>query len=103
MDVCLVQSTQMKRLKAIKFRLYPTLAQETRLREILATCCEVYNSFLNWRRFDFEVLGTSPSYYDQKKALPVWKESHPELSLVHSQVLQKVCKRADLAYQSYFD
>src|SRR5579862_4588437 len=37
MDVCLVQSSDMKRLKAIQFKLYPTPAQETRLREILAT------------------------------------------------------------------
>lgn len=47
--------------------------------------------------------GSSPSYYEQKKALPVWKETHPALSCVHSQVLQNVCKRVGLAYQAYFD
>ena len=89
--------------KAYKFRLYPTHAQETLLRETLATCREVYNSLLHWRKHDYEVTGKSPSYYDQKRALPVWKKSHPELSRVYSQVLQNVCKRVDLAYQSYFD
>src|SRR5579871_4846151 len=84
--------------KAYKFRLYPTRAQET-----LQTCREVYNSLLHWRKYDHEVLGTSPSYYDQKKALPRWKETHPELRNVHSQVLQNVCKRVDLAYEAYFD
>lgn len=88
---------------AIKFRLYPTRAQETLLEATFSVCGDVYNSFLHWRKYDYEVYGTSPSYYDQKKALPTWKENHPELSDVHSQVLQNVCKRVDLAYQSYFD
>jgi putative transposase len=73
------------------------------LREMLGTCCDVYNSFLHWRRYNFDLFGTSPSYYEQKKALPIWKKDHPELGEVHSQVLQDVCRRADLAYQSYFD
>ena len=93
----------MKLRQAIKFRLYPTKSQETRLREILGTCCDVYNSFLHWRRYDYDLFGTSPSYYEQKKALPRWKKEHPELGEVYSQVLQDVCRRADLAYQSYFD
>ena len=88
---------------AIKFRLYPTRAQETLLEETLSTCRDVYNSFLHWRKYDYEVHGASPSYYTQKKALPVWKETHPELSCIHSQVLQNVCKRVELAYQAYFD
>src|SRR5882724_6718216 len=87
---------------ALKFRLYPTRAQQTLLEETLCICRDVYNSFLHWRKYDYEVHGTSPSYYEQKKVLPVWKESHPELSRVHSQVLQNVCKRVDLAYQAYF-
>jgi putative transposase len=89
--------------RAYKFRLYPTPAQETLLEQTLETCREVYNSFLHWRKYDYEVHGASPSFYDQKKALPLWKENHPELSSVHSQVLQNVCKRVDLAYQAYFD
>src|SRR5579862_4807922 len=93
----------MKTRKAIKFRLYPTHAQQTLLEETLATCRDVYNSCLHWRKHDFELYGKSPSYYDQKKALPIWKESHPELSCIYSQVLQEVCKRVDLAYQAYFD
>jgi len=69
----------------------------------LGTCCDVYNSFLHWRRYDFDLFGNSPSYHEQKKTLPLWKKEHPELCNVQSQVLQDVCRRADLAYQSYFD
>src|SRR5579863_208746 len=89
--------------KAYKFRLYPIRSQETLLTEILETCCEVYNAFLHWRRYDYDLYKTSPSYLDQKKALPLWKQDHPELREIHSQVLQNVCKRVDLAYESYFD
>jgi putative transposase len=95
--------TQLKFRKAIKFRLYPTHAQETLLRETLERCRGVYNSFLHWRRFDYDTLSTSLSYLVQKKALPLWKKEHPDLSRVYSQVLQDVCRRADCAYQSYFD
>jgi putative transposase len=87
---------------AIKYRLYPTPAQETALRQALDTCRSVYNSLVHWRKHDYEVHGAAPSYYDQKKALPVWKETHPELREVHSQVLQDVCKRVDLAFASFF-
>jgi putative transposase len=89
--------------KAIKFRLYPIKSQETILCDILGTCREIYNSFLHWRKHDYDLFGTSPSRYDQQKALPLWKVDHPELSSVQSLVLQDVCHRVDLAYQSYFD
>ena len=95
--------TQLKFRKAIKFRLYPTKPQESLLKEVLGTCRDVYNSMLHWRKFDYDVFGASPSYYDQKKALPLWKQSHPELNGVYSQVLQDVCNRVNIAYQSYFD
>src|SRR5215468_8123080 len=87
---------------AVKYRLYPTPAQECTLRQALATCCAIYNSLLNWRRHDYEVHGASPSYYTQKKALPIWKQTHDELNAVHSQVLQDVCKRVDLAFAAFF-
>ncbi|WP_395088939.1 RNA-guided endonuclease InsQ/TnpB family protein [Armatimonas sp.] len=88
--------------KAFVYRLYPTPAQETALDGVLALCREVYNSMVNWRKHDFEVSGQSPNYYEQKKALPIWKQSHPELREIHSQTLQDVVKRVDLAFQAFF-
>ena len=93
----------MKVRKAIKFRLYPSKRQETLLKDVLETCREIYNSFLHWRRYDCDLFGTSPSRYDQQAALPLWKGDHPELSSVHSQVLQDVSRRVHLAYESCFD
>jgi putative transposase len=88
--------------KALKFRLYPTSAQETTLRATLETCRGVYNSLLNERKHDYEVLGKSPSCQTQQKHLSPWKEAHPELSEVYSQVLQNVAYRVDLAFDAFF-
>jgi len=89
--------------------MFPTKAQEHRLEQTLETCRLVYNSLLNWRKHDYEVLGKSPSWYDQKKGITAWKhkvsdgkETHPELSQVHSQVLQDVSVRVDLAFKAFF-
>jgi putative transposase len=88
--------------KAYVFRLYPTPAQETAMESVLAVCREVYNCMVGWRKQDFEVKGQSPNYYEQKKALPVWKQTHSELRGVHSQTLQDVVKRVDLAFHAFF-
>jgi putative transposase len=88
--------------KAFVYRLYPNPAQETALNRVLAVCREVYNSMVNWRKHDYEVKGQSTNYYEQKKSLPVWKKAHPELREIHSQTLQEVVKRVDLAFQAFF-
>src|SRR5262245_48666611 len=88
--------------KAFKFRLYPTSAQERVLYQTLETCSGVCNSLLHERKHDFEVYGKSPSCNDQMKHLPLWKQTHPQLCAVHSQVLQEVCKRVDLAFDAFF-
>jgi putative transposase len=88
--------------KAYVFRLYPTSVQEAAMDGVLNLCREVYNSMLNWRKHDYEVKGQSPNYYEQKKALPLWKQAHQELREIHSQTLQEVVKRVDLAFQAFF-
>lgn len=87
---------------AYVYRLCPTKAQETALTETLETCRQVYNSLLNWRKHDYEVLGKSPSKVEQQAAFPKWKQEHAELSDVYSQVLQNVAVRVDLAFDAFF-
>ncbi len=47
-------------------------------------------------------MGKSISLYDTNKLLTEWKAAKPVLSNVHSQVLQNVQERVDLAYQAFF-
>lgn len=86
----------------VKYRLYPKRSQETKLEETLEVCRGLYNSFLHWRKFDFEVFGTAPTQFEQEKKIAQWKADHPELSSVHAHVLQNVAVRVDRAYVSYF-
>jgi len=88
--------------KAFKFRLYPTPAQQTLLRQTLETCRGVYNSLLLERKVDFERTGKSPSRSEQINQLPLWKKAHPQLGQVFSQVLQNVAVRVDLAFDAFF-
>ncbi len=88
--------------RAFKYRLFPTHAQERILNGTLDACRHLYNRFLEERKTAYEETGESPNYYAQKKALPIWKQTDPELAALHSQVSQDVVKRVDLAFQAFF-
>jgi putative transposase len=85
-----------------KYRLKPTKAQQRQLEQTLELCRWVYNETLATRKNAYEQDGTSLSYYDSKRLLPVWKADKPELKQAHSQVLQDVVMRVDLAFQAFF-
>ncbi len=92
---------------ALKYRLFPSKAQETALNETLAVCRLVYNSLLHERtalheRSKHEQGLKSPTYYTQAPAITRWKKDHAELKTVHSQVLQNVAVRVDLAFKPSF-
>src|SRR5882762_10468916 len=94
----------------LKYRLYPSKSQVTKITQMLSTCRQVYNSMLLWRKVSWETEQVSVNRYEQKMALPVWKDKqdtdgnllHPELSAVNAQVLQQVVDRVDLAYKAFF-
>jgi putative transposase len=86
----------------IKYRLYPTKAQETLLNHTMALCREVYNSMVIERKALYEMQGKSLSRNDQNKNLTLWKQRFPELRDVHSQVLQNIAERVELAFQAFF-
>ena len=87
---------------SVKYRLYPNHAQQRTLNETLAVCRDVYNSLVHERTVCYETQGKSPTVYQQQKAITTWKPSHSELATVHSQVLQNVAVRVELAFQSFF-
>jgi putative transposase len=70
--------------------------------DILELCRWTYNETLAIRKTAWKEEGKSVSYYETKKLLPQWKDDRPELKSVHSQVLQEVVKRVDLAYRAFF-
>jgi putative transposase len=89
-------------MKTFKFRLQPSKSQRTKLKQTLEWCRLVYNSTLSTRKNAWEAEKRSVSLYDTNKMLTSWKGEYPDLKQVHSQVLQNVQERVDLAFQSYF-
>jgi putative transposase len=88
--------------KTYKFRLYPSKSQATALEQTLDTCRWVYNQTLAYRKQQWEDSKKSVSKYDTHKLLPEWKTQNEDLLSVHSQVLQNVQERVDLAFKSFF-
>jgi len=108
-------------IKAYKFRLYPTRAQEQTLFWTLTRCRELYNAALTERRDAYDIhVRQHPNYYDeptrkqltkehavsyyeQKRDLPDIKaQLRQEYQAMHSQVLQNVLERLDKAFKAFF-
>jgi putative transposase len=88
--------------KMLVYRIYPTKKQETRLNETLYECRWLYNHLLEMRKKAYEHEGTSLSCYGQQATYPMLKQERPSLNTVHSQVLQNVAVRIDLAFKAFF-
>jgi len=89
-------------LKAYRYRLYPTKSQVTLLERTLEICRWVYNDTLALRKNAWEQERRSVSLYETNKILTQRKRERPELKQVHSQVLQNVQMRIDLAFKAFF-
>ena len=85
-----------------KFRLYPTKKQEKVLFSVLEDCRWTYNKILNTRKIAYETEKKTLNKYATNNLMSEWKNERESLNNVHSQVLQNVSERVDLAYQSFF-
>ena len=86
----------------MKYRLFPTKQQAKALDQALEACRLVWNKTLEVRKNAWEQEQRSVSYFETKRMLPQWKAGHPHLDAAHSQVLQNVTERVDLAFQAFF-
>jgi len=90
--------------KTFLYRIRPTKAQATRLSAMLEECRWLYNNTLAYRKDAYEQGKGSrtANWYETKARIPVLKQERPDLKQVHSQVLQDVTQRVDLAFQHFF-
>jgi putative transposase len=84
------------------FRLYPTSAQEQKLRWARAMHKDIYNSALANRKTQYQKFGNSVNYYQQQGSLPAFKEVWTEYKELNAGSLQATLKRVDFAYQRFF-
>jgi putative transposase len=89
-------------VKTFQYRIYPTAKQERLLNETLDACRWLYNHFLDQRKTSWEENQETIGLYDQHGQLPALKHDRPSLAKVHSQVLQNVGVRIDLAFKAFF-
>lgn len=88
--------------KSFKYRIYLTNGQRRILEQQLELSRWAYNQTLAERKRAYQERGETLRLYDTQALLPVWKLTKPELKLVHSQVLQNISVRVDLAFQAFF-
>ena len=88
--------------KSFKYRLYPTKSQIRRMESTLEGCRYVYNKTLELRKDAWEKDKENISLYDTSYRLRLWKEAKEDLYTIHSQVLQNVQLRVDLAFKAFF-
>src|SRR5687768_4164809 len=88
--------------KAFQFRLYPSNRQEKLLRQTLDECRWLYNQLLEDRQHSWQERKESLGVYDQHTAILRYKREREGLQQVHSQVLQNVAVRLDLAFKAFF-
>ncbi len=88
--------------KMFQYRIYPTKNQTRKLNETLEECGWLYNHLLAERKDTYGQTRKGISLYDQINTYPMLKQEHPRLCTVHSQVLQNVAVRVDLAFKAFF-
>lgn len=89
-------------MRNYKFRIYPTKSQQSRLLNQLEQCRWLYNHLLEQRKTAWQTKKRRLSCYDQQSTFTKLKKENLELKSVHSQVLQNVAVRVDLAYYVFF-
>jgi putative transposase len=88
--------------KMFQYRIFPTKKQVHKLNETLEECRWLYNHLLEKRKDIYEQTGQGLTLYGQQATFPILKQERPSLERVHSQVLQNVAVRVDLAFKAFF-
>ena len=68
----------------------------------MKNCRWAYNETLAYRKRAYEDNKRISNWYETKQLLPTRKDQRERLKLIHSQVLQNVTQRVDLAFQAFF-
>jgi putative transposase len=70
--------------------------------KMLDQCRWLYNNTLAYRKDAWEQQQRNAGWYETQARIPALKQQCPTLKSVHSQVLQNVTQRVDLALQAFF-
>lgn len=88
--------------RKVEYRLYPTPAQDRKLRDMLGAHQRLYNAALEQRRLAYRMQGKSLSFAAQCRQLTELRASDDTYATLNAQSCQVTLKRLDLAFQSFF-
>ena len=89
-------------IHSLEIVLRPNRTQERRMLETIGHCCFLYNHLLGYCKDKYEKGEKHPSEFDLDKHITGFKEEHPELRTVYSQVLTNVSTRLSKAFGGFF-
>ena len=86
-----------------KIQLNLTEEQEKLLDSQSKICNWLYNKFLEIEQTAYKMEGNYIGYFNHNHEFAAFKNEHPFLKVVHSQVLKETLRRLHKAYQKFFD
>ena len=86
-----------------KIQLNLTEEQEKLLDSQSKICNWLYNKFLEIEQTAYKMEGKYLGYFNHNREFASFKNEHPFLKVVHSQVLKETLRRLHRAYQKFFD
>jgi len=87
---------------SFQFRLFPSKRQARQMQATLDECRWLYNHLLEQRKTAWDERQETLGLYEQQATFTALKAERPSLATVHSQVLQNVSVRLDLAMKAFF-
>ena len=79
--------------RMFRYRLYPSKTQIMVLNEQLELCRIIYNQLFDNCKQQYKEKGKTPSQFDLNNLLILLKQVRPEISRIHSQILQNARAR----------
>ncbi len=90
-------------LKAVKVRIYPTIAQQVHLAQAFGCVRWVWNQSLATMTATYQETGKGVAAMTMKKSIPLWKTEFEWLSECYSQCLQQSVLNLGVAFGNFFD
>lgn len=90
-------------LKAVKVRIYPTVAQQAHLAQAFGCVRWVWNQSLATMTATYQETGKGVTAMTMKKSIPLWKAEFEWLSECYSQCLQQSVLNLGVAFGNFFD
>lgn len=86
----------------VRYRAYPSYTQQKELCRQMALAKELYNFLLEKNISTYKATKKHSSQFDMQKWITELKQHEPKFKMVHSHVLQNVCKRIHHAFILFF-